>query len=392
MVRGALPGERVKLRILEARRGVARGALLEIAERSPQRVEPACPLVERCGGCPLMPLALDAQRALKRQRVQRALAGLSDPDLSLQLEAAGEPLGYRQRARFGFRRVGSGVLLGYRAPHSKQLVDVERCPILAPELERALELVRARLAACLQGSGEIELSRLPSGEVLVLLRCGGSAPPQSYRACEALSGVAPIAGVALQVDGVAPARFGDFSGRTISADGAELHSAAGSFSQINHGVNAVLRTRVLELAEAEGARVLELYAGQGNFTLELASRAQSLLAIEADPASADACRANLRARGLSQARVLAAQVADARLPERCDAIVLDPPRAGAPELAAIAARVRAERVVYVSCHMTTLGRDLRALHAAGYRVDRAHALDMFPQTAHIEAVARLRRG
>jgi 23S rRNA (uracil1939-C5)-methyltransferase len=160
---------------------------------------------------------------------------------------------------------------------------------------------------------------------------------------------------------------------------------------VNGAVNARLRQLVFELADARAARVLELYAGQGNFTLGLAEHAESLIAIESHRASADACRDSLRAHHYEHARVIAADVAAARLPERCDVIVLDPPRAGAPELAQLAARTRARTIVYVSCHMTTLGRDLRALHAVGFEADRVHALDMFPQTAHVEAVVRMRR-
>jgi 23S rRNA (uracil1939-C5)-methyltransferase len=391
MARGGLPGERVRVRVERSRAGVARGTTLGVLSASPARVQPVCPWVESCGGCPLMALALPAQRALKLERVRRALAGLAEPDVTVQLEAAGEALAYRQRARFGYRRVGSGLVLGYHAHASRRLVDVDACAILAPELAQALTALREELSTALEGSGEIELSHVAGRGVLATLRSDGPLPEAAYRAAEALPRRAPISAVALQVGGGAAARFGDFSTPGVDEDGLPLLSAAGSFSQIHRTVNARLRALVLELSGADGARVLELYAGQGNFALPLASRAAALLAVEGNPTSADVCRANLRARGLSHARVIAGEVGQAKLSERSDVIVLDPPRSGAPELAAIAARVRAARVVYVSCHMTTLGRDLRALRDAGFRAERAHALDMFPQTAHIEAVVRMTR-
>jgi 23S rRNA (uracil1939-C5)-methyltransferase len=163
------------------------------------------------------------------------------------------------------------------------------------------------------------------------------------------------------------------------------------FSQVNAAVNARLAQRVLELAEPQGARVLELYAGHGNFTLELAAHAAHLLAVEGDEHAVEACRQNLRVREQKQARVLMADVRQFNVRDRFDVLVLDPPRGGCPALATLAQQTRPARVVYVSCHMTTLQRDLRALHAAGYIADRVHALDMFPQTGHVEAVVRMRR-
>jgi 23S rRNA (uracil1939-C5)-methyltransferase len=176
-----------------------------------------------------------------------------------------------------------------------------------------------------------------------------------------------------------------------ASDGLPLAAPAHGFAQVNASVNALLGRRVVELAEPAGARVLELYAGHGNFTIALAAHASELLAVEGDTAAADACRENLRSRGLTRASVRASDVGQLQLRARYDVIVLDPPRAGCAKLAALASDARPERVVYVSCHMTTLSRDLQALRALGYRADRALALDMFPQTGHVEAVVRMRR-
>ena len=144
-------------------------------------------------------------------------------------------------------------------------------------------------------------------------------------------------------------------------------------------------------AEASAARVLELYAGHGNFTCGLAAQAAQLTAVEGEAAAVEACRANLRARERVNARVMVADVRTLPLREHYDVVVLDPPRGGCAELSRLVAQSRAARVVYISCHMTTLSRDLRALQQAGFVVDRAHALDMFPQTGHVEAVVRMRK-
>jgi 23S rRNA (uracil1939-C5)-methyltransferase len=391
MVRGGLPGEQVRVRVEETKRGVARGTLLALLRPSPERIESPCVLSERCGGCPLISLSLPAQHTLKLERVRRAVAGLCAPGVDPNMEAVGEALGYRRRARFAFHQVGSSVVVGYFAHASHKLIDVDACPVLEPTLDRALREVRQLLAPELTGSGEIELTALAVDRVVASVRCERTSSPAAYRAAEALSARVPFVGVSLRVEDGAPARFGELASVASGLDGEPLQAPAEGFSQVHAAANARLGALVFELAEGTDARVLELYAGHGNFSVLLARQAQSLIAVEGNPASAAACRDNLRARGHGEARVIAADVASARMPERCDVIVLDPPRAGAPQLAAIVSRTRAERVVYVSCHMTTLSRDLRALHAAGFSADRVHAVDMFPQTAHVEAVVRMRR-
>lgn len=388
LVRGGLPGEQVRVRAEAARQGVRHGQLVEVLTASSARVEPACAVVDRCGGCPMMRLDLTAQRELKRERVLRALRS-GGFDCEVALEPVGEGLGYRRRARLAFRRTAQRCLIGYRQGSGHQLVDVDDCPVLDRALNAALGQIRGQLAGALEGSGTLTLDSDDSGRVVVQLICDQPVGPAVYRAAEALASVAPICGVSLRVGTGAPASFADAQVRARASDARPLR--APGFSQANAEVNRRLSELVVELAQPSGARVLELYAGHGNFSVELAGSAAAFWAVEGDRAAAEACRENLAARGLSHARVLAQDVATLSLRERVDVVVLDPPRAGAKPLAALVERARAQRVVYVSCHMTTLARDLKALAPLGFRAERAHALDMFPQTAHIEAIVLLKK-
>lgn len=390
MVSGGLPGEQVRVRVESSRGGVARGSVDALLSRSPARIEASCGIAERCGGCPLMSLALDAQRALKLERVERAVSRVALPKVRAEFEPSPSALAYRRRARLHFRKLGSGTLLGYHAHHARQLVDVERCLVLEPALQTALELVRSALAPTLTGAGEIELSSLDATRVAITVRADAVQSPEAYRAAEALAGRAPISFAAVHVGEGAAAEFGERP-ESRASDGLPWLAPHGGFAQVNASVNARLREHVNTLAEPEDARVLELYAGHGNFTLGLSEHASALFAVEGDAAAADACRENLRARRRSNTRVTASDVRKLKLNDRYDVIVLDPPRGGCPELATIAAQARPERVVYVSCHMTTLSRDLRALRELGYAADRVLALDMFPQTGHVEAVVRMRK-
>lgn len=385
LVRGGLPGERVRIRTEAQRQGAMRGSLEDIVTRSESRVDPACALAAACGGCPLMALEFGAQRKLKAERLARALGG----ETPVEIEAAGSSLGYRRRARLAFRKLAQRTLIGYRQAAGHQLVDVDTCIVLEPALQSALARVRERLAPSLEGTGELDLSVREDAGVMVQIRCDAPVSPAVYAAAEALANAPPIAGVALRIADGAPARFGAQDVMLRASDGGELHAPPGAFAQANAEVNRRMAELVVALAEPQGARVLELYAGHGNFSIALAPHAQAFWAVEGDAALADACRKNLAARGLAHARTLSQDVSTLRFDERADVVVLDPPRAGAKQLADIVRRVRATRVVYVSCHMTTLARDLKLLAPLGFRVDRAHMLDMFPHTAHVEAVVRL---
>jgi 23S rRNA (uracil1939-C5)-methyltransferase len=167
-----------------------------------------------------------------------------------------------------------------------------------------------------------------------------------------------------------------------------LWGPSGSFSQANDGINQRLVEQVLALAEPTGMRVLELHCGMGNFTVALAKDAETLIAVEQHAGPAQACRANLAARGL-KARVVETDAS--RAPKgRYDVIVLDPPRQGARALFEDSGFWHdTRRIVYVSCDTATLARDLHLACQRGYRIDRMIAFDMFPQTAHLESVVRL---
>jgi 23S rRNA (uracil1939-C5)-methyltransferase len=369
--------------------------VLALLEPSPDRVEPVCDVVQQCGGCPLMTLAAGAQAQLKLQHLQRVLQHVQ---ATVAPEWIGSPreLGYRARARLGWTRPARAraARIGYRAAGSDAIVDVERCAVLAAELGRGLHALRSRLGAELQGDGEIALGLGAGGQCVAELRTDAPQPPAVYTACEALVGARELAGVALHAGGreLAAARFGDPHQLGTGVDGRPLLAPPGAFTQANPEVNARLVARTVELAAPEGASVLELFAGHGNFTVALAPLAAELRAVEADAAAAEACRQNLRERGLSNARVVCDDAArGAQGKGRVDVAVLDPPRAGARAvLPAIVAR-RPKRIVYVSCDAASLRRDLGELAAAGYRVDAAAAFDMFPQTSHLEALIRLTR-
>jgi 23S rRNA (uracil1939-C5)-methyltransferase len=391
LARGALPGERVRVRLAGRSAGAQRGVLLAILEASPDRIEAPCALVERCGGCPLMTLASEAQLRFKRERLRQVLAH-HGADFEPELVPSPRALGYRSRARLRWHRDRRGLQVGYHAAASRTLLDVETCVVLGSALARGYALLRERLAQVLIGRGEITLGVGAGDGCVVELVSEEPQPPAVYAALETLTARGELGGIALRIGDGAAACFGDPRQVSQGIDGAPLWAPVGAFTQANTEVNALLAAYVQAMAEPAGARVLELYAGHGNLTVGLARGASELRAVESVPAAAEACKQNLSARGLTHVRVVCDDAArGARGKGPVDAVVLDPPRAGAREVLATIVARKPQRIVYVSCDLGTLRRDLGELVRAGYRPDAAAAFDMFPQTAHLESVVRLRR-
>jgi 23S rRNA (uracil1939-C5)-methyltransferase len=170
------------------------------------------------------------------------------------------------------------------------------------------------------------------------------------------------------------------------------------FQQANRGANALLVRAALDLLEPDGADVLELYCGAGNFTGPLAARARAVAAVEGQGPALDLAREDLAAAGnvrffAGDAPKLAAALAAERGPaaRRFDAVLLDPPREGAKGIGRALRDLDVRRAVYVSCDPATLARDVRGCLEAGFRVGAVQPVDMFPQTHHVEAVVRLDR-
>ena len=376
-VPGAAPGDRVRARVVETHRSFARAELVEVIAPGPARVAAPCPLAaaRTCGGCPWMHVGADAQLAAKQALAAGALRGLVARGMELAAPRAPvPPLRWRRRARFH----RDGVVIGLDAPRSRRVTDVAACLQLDARLEAALGAVREVLAG-VPGRGEIHLAVGHRGDVHVVLE--GDVPPER---ADALVGRAGIAG----------ARAG---AHVAGAPAIELEPGvlmpADAFAQASEAGNRALVEEVVAAA-GEARRVLELYAGSGNFTRALVARGVEVVANDIRAPFESACpergreAAESKGSGRAEWVVGTAEEAVRRLAgERFDAVLLDPPRTGAKEAVTALAAIDAPRVIYVACDAATLARDLAILDAAGWAPRRAVVLDLMPQTAHLEIVA-----
>ena len=371
----AAPGERVRVRIERAQGRVAWGELTAIERPSPVRVTPPCPLFGSCGGCQWQQASIEAQREAKRAIAARALKCELPPTV-----AAGPPFGYRDRAKLA---VGPQGTLGFRARRSHDVVDVPACPLFGPELARALPLLRA-VARGLAPGVELEVQAGTEGVHVNVLRADPTSAAHARRELGATAGSidrlgeAGVVGVTLAgkpLHGRAEVDVGE-------PGSSPLLVPAGGFAQVGRAANAALVATVMAAVGDTPGTVVELYAGSGNFTRHLLTRAGAVHASDGDPAAVERGVATPRARRGPCAR----RTTSPPTPSCSTRRARGPIR---PHLQA-ATRAR-RRIVYVSCIPQTLGRDARLLAAAGFRLTAAVALDAMPQTFHVEVVATFER-
>jgi 23S rRNA (uracil1939-C5)-methyltransferase len=391
MVPNCAPGDLAEVEIVDERRDYAVARLKAVIRPGPDRRVPPCPYLPRCGGCDWQQIAYPAQVRFKAEiiaaEIGRALGVQLDP-ANLVVPAPAE-FGYRSRIRL---KVGPGGRLGYHQLGSNELVEIDRCLVAADALR-----LPTRLAAALsrERRGTLREIEVAGDGARLVAVAHLSRPPRAEEirlAREAID-AGEAAGVVLRAERAREV-IGDAAIAIEIESGLEIKIDADLFSQINHAQNRRLVGFVMEAAEiCAGRRMLDLFCGAGNFSLPAARRGAEVIGVDAEPLAVAAAAANAGRLGLATARFSAMRAAETadfllRARYRPEVIVLDPPRAGAPALIDPIARMRAQCVIYVSCDLTTLARDLRALARRGYRLAQLRAFDFFPNTHHAEIVAR----
>jgi 23S rRNA (uracil1939-C5)-methyltransferase len=377
-----IPGERVRVRLVEQRRSYARAALLEVLEPSPHRVQPPCPYYGQCGGCHWQHVSYQHQLDIKLAVVAdqfRRLARLEEVPLE-GIVPADEPWAYRNHIQLHpAGAMAEGVVqLGFVALDGQRVLPVAECLLAHPlvwELHQALELSFGALERVSLRAG------INTGEQLVLLESSTEEQPLICLDMEAsLCQLTPSG------------RLYTLVGRSHLHEllnGRRYRISAPSFFQVNTHQAEKLLEVVTSFADiGAGECVLDLFAGVGTFSLAFAERGARVAAVELSPWAAQDAGANLAAYG--NATVLEADATEAlrSLPGTFESVVVDPPRAGCgEELCGLLAALRPARLVYVSCDPATLARDTAYLLRSGLALERLLALDMFPQTAHVEVVA-----
>lgn len=366
LIQFAAPKERLRVRITERRKNYARGVIDRILEPSASRREPPCQYFGSCGGCQLQHLTYKTQLEAKVSFIRDALERIGRVDWPSQISIHhGAEFGYRARAQIRVDRTSGRI--GFIKAGSNTVCDVTSCPILVPALDQALHSLRNVLSNSANRDHAIpaDLSR-------VEIAAGDSAV--SFEpAFKGLSGGALHQTVRNATYDFGPSTF--FQGNP-DLIGDMIDEAVGELS---------------------GDFAIDLYAGVGLFTIQLARRFNRVVGVEADRVASRFAGDNISsnhainvefhnsAAELWLERFLKSQ---SRQP---DLIVLNPPRTGAAKVMPQLVALNPFRITYVSCDPATLARDLRPLLDSGYELLRVTAIDLFPQTYHVETVAALQR-
>jgi 23S rRNA (uracil1939-C5)-methyltransferase len=387
----AAPGDRVVADVVEERPGYVRARVRSVVVPGPARVVPGCAEFPACGGCQWQHVAPAAQRAAKAAVVAEQLARIAGIPGARVLPTLASPADWGHRSRITLAVEGRRA--GYRRGRSHVLQEIAACPIAEPVVAAHLAAARAWVASLRVALRRVTISAAPGGVVLSA-RAAARPGPADLAASEALlARVARVRGTVVTGGGTRMVA-GDPTVILSPEPGLDLEVPADVFAQVNPGANRRLVEAVIDLGGVRaGARVLDLYSGAGNFALPLARRGAEVLGVERDAVAVAAARANAERLAIRAAtfRHAAAAAALADLGAgSADVVVLDPPRAGALDALHGLVALGAARILYVSCDPATLARDLRALVAGGYRVERIQPVDLFPQTYHVECVAELR--
>ena len=404
----ALPGEDVRFVYRDQRRHFDLGDAVAVDQASPERVEPGCPHFHHCGGCAMQHLDPDAQVAHKQQALldQLSRIGRVAPDQLLE-PLTGPIWGYRRMARLGVRwvRKKGRVLVGFREPGSPMIADIDTCPVLDPRVGEKLPAL-SELIAGLEACRDIPQIEVGCGDDHCALAFRHMVPlDEADRA--RLDAFAHEHGFAIFLQPGGPETLEPLveGGRDVYPSyrledfDVEIRFSPLDFAQVNAEINRRMVRQALDwLAVEPGDRVLDLFAGLGNFSLPLARQAGAsglVTAVEADQAMVARGAQSAAANGIGNTRHVVGNLfePDASLGwmrESFDRVLLDPPRAGAEAMMPVIARMHPQRVVYVSCHPGSLARDVGHLvHEHGWRLVAAGVMDMFPHTAHIESMAVL---
>lgn len=395
LVPRALPFERLEVEEVRIAKGVLRARPLKVLTAAPGRVEAPCPYFGRCGGCHYQHFDAKGQSVAKREILRETLGRLGRISWNSEIPIhAAQPWNYRNQAEFKVeRRADRGVSLGFFASESHCVVDLDACLILSPRLNTVLSALRApewlaRLGEC----REIEmLVDDRDEEVMVTLHGVFGAERGKLLAQDCLAGLPGVVSVAIEEKGRRAPQVWGKAALVCTVKEFRYQVSPGCFFQASRFLLPELVDTVT--SDTAGSLALDLFAGVGLFTLPLAHRFAAVIGVEASARAAADLAANARTHGLNNVRAVPQEVYDflRRFAQTSpDLVVLDPPRCGVEaRVLDLLAALRPKRVHYVSCSPPTLARDLEFLQKRGYHLEMIELFDMFPQTYHIECVARL---
>ena len=420
-IEGALKGEKVKVRIVKVNKNFAYGKLMEVLEASEERVNPPCAIYKRCGGCKLQHASYKAQLDFKWDRVKDCVSKIGKLDPSIVKYPLGmeNPWRYRNKVQLPIGLINGEVKIGFFAPRSHDIIDMESCLIQDEIGDKVVKLTREWIEKFnirpYNVDGEYDEKGIvrhimirrgfTTNEVMIVLVTNGENLPHKEEFVDLM--VKNIPGIKSVIQNINSKKTNVILGlesKTLWGEDTisdyigdfRFNISPLSFFQVNPTQTEVLYGKVLEYAILTGnEEVFDAYCGTGTITLFLSQKAKKVYGVEIIPQAIDNAWINAKENKVENVEFFVGE-SEVVIPDlinkgvKADVVVVDPPRKGCDKkLLDAITNIDAKKIVYVSCDPSTLGRDLKVLEENGYKTLEVQPVDMFPNTAHIENVALL---
>ncbi|ELC8398891.1 23S rRNA (uracil(1939)-C(5))-methyltransferase RlmD [Clostridium perfringens] len=420
-IEGALKGEKVKVRIVKVNKNFAYGKLMEVLEASEERVNPPCAIYKRCGGCKLQHASYKAQLDFKWDRVKDCVSKIGKLDPSIVKYPLGmeNPWRYRNKVQLPIGLINGEVKIGFFAPRSHDIIDMESCLIQDEIGDKVVKLTREWIEKFnirpYNVDGEYDEKGIvrhimirrgfTTNEVMIVLVTNGENLPHKEEFVDLM--VKNIPGIKSVIQNINSKKTNVILGlesKTLWGEDTisdyigdfRFNISPLSFFQVNPIQTEVLYGKALEYANLTGnEEVFDAYCGTGTITLFLSQKAKKVYGVEIIPQAIDNAWINAKENKVDNVEFFVGE-SEVVIPDlinkgvKADVVVVDPPRKGCDKkLLDAITNIDAKKIVYVSCDPSTLGRDLKVLEENGYKTLEVQPVDMFPNTSHVENVAKL---
>lgn len=410
-------GDDVSAHILKVKKTYAFAKVEEILKPSEHRIKPSCPVYLKCGGCVFSHMDYAEECRIKAENVRECFKriGGTEPEFE-EIIPSEKTEGYRNKAQYPVADEKREIRMGFFSPHSHRVVHCPNCALQPKEFESILNIFEKYIKSEnvsiyneMLHSGllrHIYLRKgVASGEIMVCAVINGNRLPSEEKLVSMLTeSDKNIKSIIVnsnkeKTNVIMGEKCRTLFGTNYITDilcGLKFRISPLSFYQVNHGQAEKLYRKAAEYASLSGNEtVMDLYCGAGTIGLSMASKAKNIIGVEIVPEAIENAKENAILNGITNARFICADAADAAVELenegiKPDVIILDPPRKGcSPEMVKSAVRFNPDRIVYVSCDPATLARDCALFKDLGYTATKATPVDLFPRTGHCETVCLL---
>lgn len=416
-VTGAILGEEVEVNIIKVNKNYAIGKLLNIVIPSSNRVEPYCDIYTKCGGCQLQHMSYKEQLKFKRQKVKDTLLRLGGVDVEVeQVLGMESPYRYRNKVQLPIAKENGSVNIGFYAPRSHNIIDLESCIIQDEKADKIIKILREWIEEFnitiydeKEHKGKLRhimvRSGFRTGEIMIVLVTKDKKLPYKEELINKLTH--NLQGIVSIIQNINPQNTNVVLGKEsfVLWGNDKIIDYIGnlkfiitplSFFQVNPIQTEVLYNKALEYADLKGNEVVfDAYCGTGTISLLLSQKAQKVYGVEVINEAIESAKLNAKENNVDNVDFVVGKSEEV-IPEliekgiKANVVVVDPPRKGCERhLLESIAKMCPEKIVYVSCDPATLARDLGVLEKLGYKTMRVQPVDMFAQTYHVETVVEL---